>query len=146
MTWLTVAEYLCPQWPRLCSVCRNHNLIIFSFMTHHRIFNKCNTTGATNWAGTAYPFGVHEFILVFSGARVIQPLVFYVVFCISSFVLFLLAIVLPVLLRLMASDYPFGIFKLFHVKSQTIPFEPIWCRWKTNLLLKTSFNNKRIQH
>jgi hypothetical protein len=25
MTWLTVAEYLCYKWPRICSVCRNHS-------------------------------------------------------------------------------------------------------------------------
>ena len=46
--------------------------------------------------------------------RVAQSLVFCVVFCRSLFVLlflFLLAVVLSVTLRIMASDYPFGIFK-----------------------------------
>jgi hypothetical protein len=42
----------------------------------------------------------------------IPILVVFVNHC-SSFFLFLLAIVLSVLLRFMASDYPFGIFKLF---------------------------------
>ena len=53
---------------------------------------------------------------IFSGVRVAQSLVFCVVFCRSlfcSFVIFLLAIVLSVLLRFTASVYPFGIFKLF---------------------------------
>ena len=54
---------------------------------------------------------------VVSGVRVIQSLVLYT-FCICfvdrcSFVRFLLATVLSVLLRYTDSDYPFGIFKLF---------------------------------
>jgi hypothetical protein len=27
--WLTVTEYLCHQWPLICSVCRNYNPILF---------------------------------------------------------------------------------------------------------------------
>jgi hypothetical protein len=53
---------------------------------------------------------------VFSGVRVARSLTFCIMFCrslIPLFVLFLLAIVLSVLLRLAPSDYPFGIFKLF---------------------------------
>ena len=46
---------------------------------------KINTTGATSGAGTAYPFGAHEFTPVFSGVRVAQSLVFCVVHCKSSF-------------------------------------------------------------
>ena len=54
---------------------------------------------------------------VVSGVRVTQSLVLYT-FCICfvdrcSFVRFLLATVLSVLLRYTDSDYPFGIFKLF---------------------------------
>ena len=43
---------------------------------------------------------------VFGGVRVAWSLVFYVMFCRSLFVLFLLAIVLSVLLWFMDSDYP----------------------------------------
>jgi hypothetical protein len=55
---------------------------------------------------------------VFSGVCVAQSLVFYVMFCKSLYVgffwvLFLLAVVLSVLLRFMASDYLIGIFKPF---------------------------------
>jgi len=53
---------------------------------------------------------------VFSGVRVAQLFVFYVMFCRSLFVLlffFLLAIVLFGLLRFTDYDYHFGIFKLF---------------------------------
>jgi len=49
----------------------------------------------------------------FSGVRVAGSLVFSVMFCISLFVLFLLVFVLSVILGFTASDYPFGIFKLF---------------------------------
>jgi len=53
---------------------------------------------------------------VFNGVRVAQSLVSYVVFCRSLFVLFLLTIVLSALLRFMASNYIFGISKLFSPK------------------------------
>jgi hypothetical protein len=41
-----------PKWPRICSVCRNHNPFLSSFMTYHRVCNKSNTTAATSLAGT----------------------------------------------------------------------------------------------
>ena len=50
---------------------------------------------------------------IFSWVRIAQSLVFCVMFCGSLFVLFLLAIVLSVFLRITASDYPFDIFELF---------------------------------
>jgi hypothetical protein len=50
---------------------------------------------------------------VFSGICVTQSLVLCVCIVDRSFVLFILAIVLSVLLRFMDSDYPFDIFKLF---------------------------------
>jgi hypothetical protein len=28
MTWLIVAEYLCPKWPQICSTCRQHFPVI----------------------------------------------------------------------------------------------------------------------
>ena len=84
-------------------------------MTYHRVCNQINTTGATGGTGTVYPTGAPEFTPVFSGVRVTRSLVICVCFvdhCLS-FGPFLLAIVLPVLLRYMDSDYLFGIFKLF---------------------------------
>jgi len=64
---------------------------------------------------------------VFSGVHVAQSLVFFVVFCRSLFVLFLSFlwpntdrrqqvedyVIVLAILRLTASDFPFGIFKLF---------------------------------
>jgi len=54
---------------------------------------------------------------VFSGVHVARYLVFCVMFCGSFFVLFLLAILMSILLRFTASDYSFGIFKLFSMVS-----------------------------
>jgi hypothetical protein len=68
-----------------------------------------NTTGVTYGAGTPYSSGVHARFLV---GFVWLIMVFCVMFCSSLLVLFLLAIALSVL-RITASDYPFGIFKLF---------------------------------
>jgi len=39
----------------------NHNLVLSSFMTHHWICNKSNTTGVTCGAGTVVPSGAPEF-------------------------------------------------------------------------------------
>jgi hypothetical protein len=52
---------------------------------------------------------------LFNGVRVARPLVFCVMFCRSLFVLFFIFLATTVLsvLRFTASDYPFGIFKLF---------------------------------
>jgi len=63
---------------------------------------------------------------VYIGVRVAWSSVFCVTFCRSMFVLFLLAIVFPVLLRFKTSDYPFGIFKLFLLQFLKL--------WKINLL------------
>jgi hypothetical protein len=38
MTWLTVMEYLCHKWPRICSTCK-HFRVLSSFMTYHRLCN-----------------------------------------------------------------------------------------------------------
>ena len=118
MTWLTVTEVLCHNWPRICSVCRNQNPVFSSWLTYHRVCNKSNTTSVICGAGTAHSSGAHEFTPGFSGIRVARSLVFCVVICTSLFVLlsdFLFAVVLCVPLRFTASDYPLYIciFKLF---------------------------------
>jgi hypothetical protein len=55
--WLTVTEYLCRRWPRVCSVCRNYNSASFpvSWLCI-LIFNQSNTMGTTRGAGTTNPF------------------------------------------------------------------------------------------
>jgi hypothetical protein len=54
MTCLTVTEYLCHKWQRICSVCRYHYPVLSSFMTYHRVCNKSNTTGVNSGAGTEF--------------------------------------------------------------------------------------------
>ena len=100
MTWLTVTEYL-------CHICRKHFSVLSSFMTYHRVCNYINTTGATSGARTDHPSGHLSSPPLFSGICVTRSLVLYVVFCRSSFDLFILIIVLSVL-RFRNSDYPFG--------------------------------------
>ena len=77
MTWLTVTEYLCHKWLRICSVCRNHNTVISSFMIYHQVCSNSNTTSGT---GTTYPFGA-------PGFTPSLVCVFSVMFCKSLFVL-----------------------------------------------------------
>jgi len=31
MTWVTVPEYLCSKWPRMCSLCRYSQFLIHDF-------------------------------------------------------------------------------------------------------------------
>jgi len=66
------------------------------------------------------------------GVRVAQSLVFCDVFCRSIIVLFRLIIALSVL-RIMASDYPFDIFKLFLSTRQGII-----TIWKSCFLLEST--------
>ena len=111
MTLLTVTEYLCHKWP--CSICRNHNLFLSSFMTYHWVCNKSNMTSATCGVGTAYPSRAPEFSLVFSGVRVAWSLVFCVMFidgCSSFFfwpLYCLTSMASDLYLRLLTSIYGF---------------------------------------
>jgi hypothetical protein len=95
------------KWPRICSTCRKHNLVLFSFMPFHWV---CNTKGGTSWAGTA-PLPVYlSSPPIFTGVRITRSLVLCVMFCCFvdrcfSFVLFLLSIVLSVRLLFVDSDY-----------------------------------------
>ena len=82
MTWLTVTEYMCLKWPRICSVCRNNNPVLDSFITYYRVCNKSNTMGATCGAGTANPSVGHEFTPVFNEVRIARC-----AFSVSLFVL-----------------------------------------------------------
>jgi hypothetical protein len=87
MTWLTVIEYLCHKWPRICSTCRKHFPVRSSFMTYHRVCCWISTTGATIQAGTAYPSGAHEFTPSFKWGTCYSIFSFICMFCRSLFVL-----------------------------------------------------------
>ena len=61
MTLLTVTECICNNWLRICYVCRNHILVLSSFMTYHRVCIRSKTTDVTCGTGTSNPsFGAHE--------------------------------------------------------------------------------------
>ena len=117
MTWLTVTEVLCHNWPRICSVCRNQNPVFSSWLTYHRVCNKSNTTSVICGAGTAHSSGAHAFTPGFSGIRVARFLVFCVVICTSLFVLlsdFLFAVVSLFDLRLLITPYVSANFSSYH--------------------------------
>ena len=110
MIWLTVTECLCYKGPRICSVCRNHYLVLSSFMNYHRVCNKSNTTGATSASRTTYSSGIPEswipptFLVrltlihaTFNNISISVLSLLCIMFCWSLFVLFF-ATILSVLL------------------------------------------------
>ena len=102
-----------------------HSLIIIRCLFYFFLFNYLLLiTGFVTRLTRQMPLVEQELLIlpkhlssppVCSGVRVTRSLVLCVCFvdCCLSFVLFLLAIVLYVLLRYTDSGYPFGIFKLF---------------------------------
>jgi hypothetical protein len=54
MIWLIASEYLCHNWPQISSLCRYHHPTVSTSVTHHRHFDKSNTTAATSKAGAAW--------------------------------------------------------------------------------------------
>jgi len=122
MTWFTVTEYLCHKQPRICSVCRNHNLVLYLLMIYHWV---CNNMGATCGARPGYSSGAHEFTLDFSEVLVCSIFRFlcsalYIIVC--PFVIFILVVVLSVL-RFTTFYYHFDIFKLFLYLIQYLSYE-----------------------
>lgn len=69
----------------MCSICRNYNPVVSSFITNHRISIRVNTAGVTNVAGVTDPSRVTKSIHVFSGVPTAQSLEFCVV-CLSTIV------------------------------------------------------------
>jgi hypothetical protein len=108
MTWVTVTQYMCYKWPRICSVCRYHNQVLSSFMTYQLVCNKNNTTGVT----------MEQELLTFrtSCCSIFSFLcsILYIFDCPFSFG-FPLAFELSIHLRFSAFNYPFGIIKLSSV-------------------------------
>ena len=71
------------KWPRICSVCRNHNPILSSFMTCHQIVTKV-ARRATHVEQKLFTLPEHlSSPPVFCEIRVVQSLFFCVVFYIS---------------------------------------------------------------
>ena len=51
MTWI---RNICVKddYGKICSACRNRNMVLSSFMTYHLVCNNSNTTGAISGAET----------------------------------------------------------------------------------------------
>ena len=124
MTWLTMKEYLCNKWPRICSNCRKHFLGLPSFMTYHRFVTRL-TRHMPLVEQELFTLPEH---LSSPPVHFTRSLVLCCVVC--PFVLFHLAFLFFVLLRYTDSDY------LLYLQTLLIvPFTFFLC-WITNLLLK----------
>ena len=102
--------YLSHKWPRLCSVCRNHNLTLSLLMTYQWACNKSNTTDTEGGTGTAYPSGTHEFIPGFCSICRFVHIICTSLCVLLSFVFWSLYYQF---FLLTTSDYHVGIFKQF---------------------------------
>ena len=65
MTWLIVMQY---QYQK----CLNHNPVVSSFMTYHRVCSNSNTTGYICGAGTDYPSESPCCLSCLSGVRLVH--------------------------------------------------------------------------
>ena len=124
MTLLTVREYLCHKWTRMCFfLCRNHNPVLSSFTTYYWVFNRV-TQWVIHMEQKLLTLPEHPSSpLVFNGVRIARSLVlcvwYFVDHCLSFFfqALYCLSSIygfwLPLwYLRSTASDYPFVILDL----------------------------------
>ena len=111
-TWLTVMEYLCHKWPRICSTWRKHFLLLSSFI-HITGFGTRLTRRVSLVEQELLTLPEHlSSPPVFSGFRVTRSLVLYICFVDSclSFCTFSFG---HCVVRYPDFDCPFGIFKLF---------------------------------
>ena len=124
----------------ICSVCRNHNPVLSSFMTYPRVYNKINTMGVKCGSRATYPSGVPECLVVF----VLFPS--FIFLCSVFRSSFVLTIGLSVTLRFMVSDYPFGIFKLFFLRTTRFwnNIYQIWLESQTKGPTQDSQNRLRL--
>ena len=88
----------------------------------HILSSLCRTSCYICWCFTFWNTQVNSQILWGSCCLIFSFLCSVLYFIVCPFVVFLVAIVLSVL-RFMASDYPFGIFKFF---SYHQPWQPSW--------------------
>jgi hypothetical protein len=85
LTWLTVMEYLCHKWPRICSTCHKYFPVLSSFTTYYGF-----VTRLTWWVPLVEHLSSPP---VFIGVRVTRSLVLYVCFldrCLSFWPLYCL--------------------------------------------------------
>ena len=118
MTWLTVVEYLCHKWPRICSTCRKHFPVHSSFVTYHRVLTWL--TRRVSLVEQELPT-LSEHLSsppVSSGVRVRVPRSLVLCVCFVDRCLFFCSFSFGHCVVCSSSiytdsDYPFSIFKLF---------------------------------
>jgi hypothetical protein len=106
----------------LLSTISFHDIIKYAW------FAYSNMTCANSGAGAAYPSGVPECTLGCLWASCCSMSNFlcnFLLFVVGLFVIFYIALVLSVVLKFMASDYPFGIFNLFYRNYHSLLFKNI---------------------
>ena len=64
---------------RICSVCRNHNSVVSSFLTYHQVCNKSNRRVQRVEKEMPTLLEHLSLSLVFSGIRVARSFVFYAI-------------------------------------------------------------------
>jgi len=113
---ITYMKHICDHFRHRYSVCRNHNLILSSFMACARVEQK--------------RFAIQEHVSsvpVCRGVIIAQFSVYCVVFCTSLFVIF--SWQLCSVLRLAVSNYPLNIFKPF-LKNKRNIWNSMFNQWK----------------
>ena len=76
-SWLTVLEYLCHKWPRICPVCCNYNTVLSSFVTCHQVCSMLSHVEQTLLTRLEQMSSSP----IFSVVPVVQSMVFCVLFC-----------------------------------------------------------------
>jgi hypothetical protein len=124
MAWLTAVEYLCHKWTWICCACRKHFpdpfLIHVTRLTRRVPLVEQELLTLPEHLSSSPVFNVGSCYSIFR---------FMCMFCRSLFVFlpfYLLAIVLSVLFLFTASDYPFGIFKLFFLVATRNYLFTVW--------------------
>ena len=106
----------------LLSIISFHDIIKYGWFAYSNMM--CVNSGE----GAAYPSGVPEVTLGCLWASCCSMSNFlcnFLLFVVGLFVIFYIALVLSVVLKFMASDYPFGIFNLFYRNYHSLLFKNI---------------------
>ena len=76
-SWLTVLEYLCHKWPRICPVCCNYNTVLSSFVTCHQVCSMLSHVEQTLLTRLEHMSSSP----IFNVVPVVQSMGFCVLFC-----------------------------------------------------------------
>jgi hypothetical protein len=76
--WKTTSLNCYVLWYILCSICRNHNSVLSTFIIFQRNYNIARATGG---AGTAYPSRAPDLTTALCGIRIWWSFLFCVGFC-----------------------------------------------------------------